>query len=115
MSLFSMVLIFIIFLCLVFNKTYKNKFISILAFYVFVYMNIEVGYFYKSSTGSTYRYSYFVGLLVCMMSIIIIIKKLHNISGNIYMFVISITAMTIGIIGLVNRPFGKKIVRYVNR
>ena len=110
MSLFSMVLIFIIFLCLVFNKTYKNKFISILAFYVFVYMNIEVGYFYKSSTGSTYRYSYFVGLLVCMMSIIIIIKKLHNISGNIYMFVISITAMTIGIIGLVNRPFGKKIV-----
>lgn len=110
MSLFSIVSIFIIFLCLTINNSYKRKFINVLAFYIFVYMNIEVGYFYKSETGSTYRYSYFIGLIVCLMAFMIIIIKLHSLSQNILMFLASIVTMGLGVVDLIYHPLNKKIV-----
>lgn len=112
MEIFSVFCILVIVLSFLTVKSYKRKFINILSFYIFVYMSIEVGYFYKFTRPERYvRYSYFLEVIVVLMAIFLFLVNLHRLEKKmLYISCFAIASVGIGLINLAVNPLQKKIV-----
>ena len=110
MPIFSWFCICCVILFLIFGKKGQEIYRKILGLYIFLYMNIEVGYFIKIN-DSYIRFSYFFEIFVFAFSIILFIQNIKKADKKLsFKLIIAICSVGIGIVDLIIRPLRQLIV-----
>lgn len=109
MPLFSVICIAIAVYLFFRVKDEKERYISILAFHIFVCMNIEAGAFLAMGEHRI-KYNYFTELVMCFFSLMLLPKVLRRIWKGAGSIIPSVAAVLVGILNLILNPVKKLIV-----